>query len=202
MWKNYLKIAWRNMKRNRIYSLINIIGLSLGMTASVLIFLFVFDELSYDQTIPNADRIYRVNVSGKLNGNEFISTSSAAPLGPAMKEEIAQVEDFVRMGVLRTYPLIEEEKAFTESIVMVADLNFLDFFGLELLSGNRQSALNGPNKIVLTKTVAEKYFGEEDPVGKTILGGAEKIQLEVTGVMADMPSNTHLDLDAVISGEN
>jgi putative ABC transport system permease protein len=202
MWKNYLKIAWRNMKRNRIYSLINIIGLSLGMTASVLIFLFVFDELSYDQTIPHADRIYRVNVSGKLNGNEFISTSSAAPLGPAMKEEIAQVEDFVRMGVLRTYPLIEEEKAFTESIVMVADLNFLDFFGLELLSGNRQSALNGPNKIVLTKTVAEKYFGEEDPVGKTILGGAEKIQLEVTGVMADMPTNTHLDLDAVISGEN
>ncbi len=202
MWKNYLKIAWRNIKRNKVYSFINIIGLSLGMAASVLIFLFVLDELSYDRFIPNSDRIYRVNVSGKLNGNEFTSTNSATPVGPAMKAEIAQVEDYVRMGVMRTYPLIEGEKAFTEPIVMIADSNFLDFFSFKLLSGKPETALRGPDKIILTETVAQKYFGDEDPIGKTIFGGSDKKPLEVTGVMADLPSNTHLDFDAVISGEN
>jgi putative ABC transport system permease protein len=202
MWKNYLKIAWRNIKRNKVYSFINIIGLSLGMAASVMIFLFVLDELSYDRFIPNSDRIYRVNVSGKLNGNEFTSTNSATPVGPAMKAEIAQVEDFVRMGVMRTYPLIEGEKAFTEPIVMIADSNFLDFFSFQLLLGKPETALSGPDKIILTETLAQKYFGEEDPIGKTIFGGSDKKPLEVTGVMADLPSNTHLDFDAVISGEN
>lgn len=202
MLKSYLKIAWRNLKRNKVYSFINIFGLSLGMAASVLIFLFVFDELSYDKFIPNADRIYRVNVSGKLNGNDFTSTNSAAPLGPAMKAEISQVEDFLRMGVVRFYPLIEEDKAFSEPIVMVADSNFLDFFNFELLSGNPQSALNGPDKIILTERVAKKYFGDNDPIGKTIFGGADKTPLEVTGVMENLPSNSHLDFEAVISGEN
>lgn len=202
MWKNYLKIAWRNLKRNKVYSFINIIGLSLGMAASILIFLFVLDELSYDRFIPNSDRTFRVNISGKLNGNEFTSTNSATPVGPAMKAEIAQVEDYVRMGVMRTYPLIEGEKAFTEPIVMVADSNFLDFFSFELLLGKPETALSGPDKIILTETVARKYFGDQDPIGKTIFGGSDKKPLEVTGVMADLPSNTHLDFDAVLSGEN
>lgn len=202
MWKNYLKIALRNMRRNKVYSAINIIGLSLGIAASVLIFLFVFDELSYDQSIPDGDRIYRVNVTGKLNGNEFTSVSSAAPLAPTMKTQIAQVEDAVRFGVMRTYPLLQGQKAFTESLVMVSDPNFFEFFGIRLLKGNVATALQGPDKIVLSESTARKYFGEEDPVGKTIEGGADKKKLEITGIAEDMPFNSHLDFDAVISGEN
>jgi len=202
MWKNYLKIAMRNLKRNKIYSVINIIGLSLGMAASILIALFILDELSYDQFIPDGDRIYRANVSGKMNGNEFTSSTSAAPLGLAMSNEIAQVEETVRFGLMRTFPLRVEEKAFTEPIVLAADPNFFSFFGFQLIKGNPETALSGPDKIVLTRSVAEKYFGEEDPMGKTIYSGSEKKPLEVTGLVEEVPSNSHLDFDAVISGEN
>ncbi|HSF52480.1 MAG TPA: ABC transporter permease [Algoriphagus sp.] len=190
------------MKRNKVYSAINIIGLSLGMAASVLIFLFVFDELSYDEFIPNAERIYRVNVTGKLNGNEFYTTTSAAPLAPTMKAQIAQVEDAVRFGVVRTYPLREGEKAFTEPLVFVSDPNFFEFFGIELIKGNPATALQGPDKIVLAESTARKYFGDLDPVGKTILGGSDKTPLEVTGIVKDLQTNSHLAFDAVLSGEN
>lgn len=202
MWENYLKIAMRNLKRNKIYSAINIIGLSLGMAASILICLFILDELSYEKFIPDADRIYRANVSGKMNGNEFTSATSATPMGPAMESEIAQVEETVRFGMMRTFPLRVEDKAFTEPIVLAADPNFLSFFGFQLIKGNPETALSGPDKIVLTQSVAEKYFGEEDPIGKTIYSGSEKKPLEVTGLVADVPANSHLDFDAVISGEN
>ncbi|WP_026950267.1 ABC transporter permease [Algoriphagus mannitolivorans] len=202
MWKNYFKIAYRNLKRNKIYSAINIIGLSLGMSASILICLFILDELSYDEFIPEGHRIYRANVLGKMNGNEFTSSTSATPMGPAMAEEIAQVEEVVRFGLMRTFPLKLEEKAFTEPVVLAADPNFFEFFGFKLIKGNPQTALLGPDKIVLSQSVAEKYFGEEDPIGQTILSGSNQTPLEVTGVSEDMPDNSHLDFDAVISGEN
>jgi putative ABC transport system permease protein len=202
MWKNYLKIAFRNLKRNKIYSAINVIGLGLGMAASIFIFLFVLDELNYDQFFPNADRIYRANVIGKLNGNEFTSATSATPLAPAMAGEIAQVEEVVRFGLQRTFPLGLEEKAFTEPIVLAADPNFLEFFGLGLIKGNPQTALEGPDKIVLTESVAAKYFGDEDPLGKTLWSGSNKTPMEVTGIVQDLPANSHLDFDAIISGDN
>lgn len=202
MWKNYFKIAYRNLKRNKVYSAINIIGLSLGMSASILICLFILDELSYDSFIPDGHRIYRANVMGKLNGNEFTSATSATPMGPAIENEIAQVEEVVRFGMMRTFPLKLEEKAFTEPVVLAADPNFFEFFGFRLIKGNPQTALSGPDKVVLTQTVAEKYFGEEDPIGKTIFSGSNQTPLEVTGVSEDVPANSHLAFDAVISGEN
>ncbi|TDQ18493.1 putative ABC transport system permease protein [Algoriphagus boseongensis] len=202
MWKNYLTVALRNLKRNKIYSAINIIGLGLGMAASILIALFVLDELSYDQFIPNGKRIYRANVSGKMNGNEFTTSTSATPMAPTMLNELPQVEDAVRFGLMRTFLFRLEEKAFTEPIVLAADPNFIDFFGLQMLKGDPKTALVGPDRVVLTQSVAEKYFGTEDPVGQSIFSGSENKPLEVTGVVADFPSNSHLDFDAIISGEN
>ena len=201
MIRNYLKIAFRNFKRNKGYSAINIIGLSLGMAASILILLFILDELSYDTFFPNSERIYRVNVTGVLNENEIAIATSPAPLAEALKEEVPQVEDAVRFGLLRTFPLTFEENAFTEPIVLSVDPNFLEFFGYQMLQGNPKTALTGPNKIVLTSSTARKYFGESDPIGKMILTGSEKTQMEVTGVVQDPPRNSHIDFDALLSGE-
>lgn len=202
MWKNYLKIAYRNLLKNKIYSGINILGLGMGMAATLLILIYVVDELSYDKFHPDAPQIYRVGMKGSMNGNAFDMPYSPAPMAQAIQEEIAGVEDVLRIGVFRTMPMRFEEKSFTEPITLVTDPNFFRFFGFELLKGDPETALKGPDRVILTESAAKRYFGDEDPIGKALLRGSEKTATEVTGVVADPPHNSHLTFDMILSGDS
>ncbi|MGM0945255.1 MAG: ABC transporter permease [Bacteroidota bacterium] len=202
MWKNYLKIAYRNLLKNKIYSGINVFGLSLGMAASLLILIYVLDELSYDTFHPKGEQVYRIGMQGSMNGNDFDMPFSPAPMAQAMIDEIPEVEDATRIGVFRTMPMRFEEKTFTEPITLVVDPNFFEFFGFELLKGNPEEALTGPDKVILTASTAQRYFGSEDPVGKVLFRGSEKTATEVTGVVADPPHNSHLDFEMLLSADS
>lgn len=202
MLKSYFKIAYRTLLKNKFYAGINILGLSLGMAASILIIIFIVDELSYDKFHPEGERIYRVNMQGKMNGNEFNMALSPAPMSQALKEEVPEVADATRLGLFRTMPIRFGEKIFTEPIMLVAESNFFYFFGFELLQGDPKTALSGPSKVVLTETAAKKYFGDADPIGQVVLRGSDKTATEVTGVVADPPHNSHIDFDMILSGES
>jgi putative ABC transport system permease protein len=202
MLKNYLKTALRIMLRQKAYTGINIAGLSVGIAATLIILIYVVDELSYDHFHPQAENIYRVGFSGRLQGNEFTSATSPAPLSEAMQREIPAVEETVRFGLWRTFPVNYEDKNFTEKNFLLADSNFFHFFGFKLLKGDPDKVLKGANKIVITETSAKKYFGNENPIGKIVIGGSHKGTYEITGVVQDPPSNSHIDFDMVVSGES
>ncbi|WP_333821480.1 ABC transporter permease [Ohtaekwangia sp.] len=201
MIRNYLKTALRIMLRQKAYSAINIAGLSIGIAASLLILLYVADELSFDRFHQNPDRIYRVYFSGRLQGNDFDMATSPAPVADAMVQEIPAVESAVRFGVWRTMPMTYGDKNFTEEYMLVADSNFFQFFTFPLVAGDANTALKGTNKVVLTRSAAKRYFGDENPLGKIILRGSEKSATEVTGVVEDAPSNSHIQFDMILSGE-
>ena len=202
MLRNYLKIAFRNLRKNKIYSSINILGLSLGIASSLLIMIFVLDELSFDKFHPDAERIYRTDMTGQLNGNEFNLAMSPAPMRYGLENEVSAVESAIRFGAFRTMPIQYEELTFTEPITLVSDPEFFEFFGFELLKGDAKTALIGPNKIVLTESNEKKYFGDEEPIGKILLRGSDKTPTEVTGVAADPPHNTHITFDMILSGDS
>lgn len=202
MLRNYLKIVFRNLRNNKIHSVINILGLSLGIAASVLIVVFVADELSYDKFHPQSENLYRVDFTGKLNGNEFNMAMTGAPVGPALPEEVPEVESALRVGLWESIPIQYEDLTFTEGDILVAESNFFDFFGFELLQGDPSTVLDGPNKIVITEDNARKYFGDEDPIGKVLLRGSDKTATEITGVIRNAPSNSHLTYDMVLSGDS
>jgi len=202
MLKSYLKITFRNLLKNKVYSAINILGLSLGMAASILIIIYIVDELSYDKFHPGGELIYRVGMQGKMNGNEFNMALSPAPLSLALKDEVPEVADAIRLGAFRTMPIRLEEKTFTEPMMLVAESNFFEFFGFELLQGDPKTALSGTDRIVLTESTSKKYFGDADPIGQIILRGSDKRATEVTGVVADPPHNSHLDFEMLLSAES
>lgn len=202
MLKNYFLTAWRIMSRQKAYSAINILGLSLGMAASILIIIYVVDELSYDKFHKDGERIYRVNMAGSMNGNDFNMGFTPAPMAAALKEEVPEVEEVIRLGMFRTMPIQHGEKTFTEPYMLVADPNFFDFFSFILLEGDPKTALEGTNKVVLTETAAKKYFGDENPIGKIILRGSDKRETVVSGIAADPPHNSHLVFGMILSGES
>lgn len=201
MFKNYIKTALRIMSRQKAYSAINVVGLSLGIAATLLIVLYVADELSFDRFHTDADRMYRVTFFGRLEGNDFNMAVSAAPIAAAMMAEIPEVESTARFGIWRSMPIAIDDKGFTETM-LVADSNFFDFFTFPLLAGDAETVLRGPNKIVVTQSAARRYFGNENPIGKTLLSGGEKTVCEVTGVVQDPPANSHVRFDLLLSGES
>lgn len=190
------------MLRQKGYSFINIVGLSIGIAASLIIIIYIGDELSYDKMHPDADRIYRIGFSGRLQGNEFNMAVSSAPIADAALKEIPEVAEAVRFGLWRTMPMSSGERAFTEKYFLVADSNFFKFFSFPVVRGNADSFLKGPDKVVITESAAKRYFGEEDPIGKILLRGAEKTATEVTGVVKDPPYNSHIPFDMILSGES
>jgi len=202
MLKNYLKTAWRIMLRQKAYSAINISGLSLGIVVSLLIIIYVLDEIDYDRFHKDAASIYRVNMAGRMQGNDFKGASSPVPVAPAMVHEIPEVQQALRFGLWRTMPISYGDKQFTAPHMLVADSNFFAFFSFPLTSGDPNTVLKGTNKIVLTESAAQRYFGNEDPIGKIILWGSDKTAAEVTGVALDPPHNSHIVFDAVLSGES
>ncbi|MFC2161663.1 ABC transporter permease [Acidobacteriota bacterium] len=166
MFKNYLKIAWRNMKRHKAFSLINITGLALGMTCCMLILLWVQDELSFDRFHRNGDRVYRIIQDINFSDHTTSWAINQGPLGPSLKNDFPEIVDFSRRtgrGVTLTY----QEKRFDERVAMV-DPSFLTMFTFPLVQGDPDTALSEPQSIVFSEEMARKYFPDEDPMGKVV----------------------------------
>ncbi len=195
MFKNYLTVALRNLKRNPGYSLINIVGLAVGVACCLLLSLYVRDELSFDRYHEHADDIYRVNLYEETFGGELGLTPTI--VAPLFLREFPEVEAATRLdahgGVVRV-----GEQVFDNNAFYFADSTFFEVFTHPLLHGDPETALNRPNTVVLTETTARKYFGEENPVGQTIVRNNDQ-EFEVTGVMADVPLHSHYHFDFLAS---
>ncbi len=206
MLRNYLKVAIRNLFRQKFYTFINIFGLTIGIAVSLLIAFYVFDELSYDRFHEDADRIYQIYLKAKIQGKPIEGGHTCAPIAAGCREEIPGVEDATRISLWWDLVMRYEENIFTEKKVLVADSNFFQFFTFELIEGNNNNILTEPNQIVLTETTAKKYFNytpgsSPSPVGKMMLMGNEKTNCTVVGVMKDPPSNSHFTFSMVLSME-
>ena len=197
MTKNYFKVALRSIRKNKLYSFVNIIGLTTGITGCILIGLFVWNELSYDNFHKNGDRIARVTMEYGGGGTVNKAAVTGTKTGPQLKRTFPQVEAFTRTI---KYPksVVYGTKVFNEKNVLYADADFFHIFSFTMLRGNAASVLESPNKIVLTKSSAKKYFGTEDPVGKTVRVN-DLQDYEVTGVVEDVPLNSQVQFDMVCS---
>lgn len=206
MLQNYFKVAFRNILRHRFYSFINVFGLTIGIAVSLLISFYVFDELSYDKFHKDADRIHQIYLRAMLQGKPVEGANSCAPIAAASREELSGVEDATRINIWWNQVYRYEDNIFTEEKTLLADSNFFSFFTFELLEGNESDILNEPNQIVLTEKTAKKYFGYEvgdgeSPVGKNLLWGSDKTNVEIVGIAADPPRNSHFHFDIMLSME-
>lgn len=198
MFKNNIKLAIRNILKYKFYSFLNVIGLAIGVATCLLILLFVHDELNYDKYNEKADRIYRVVADFKLGGNDLKSAEIGAPTAEAFLNDFPEVENAVRITSGGDWIIKYGDNSFKESNVIFADSTFFDVFTIPLLKGNPKKALTQPNTLVLSKTAAEKYFGIENPMGKTLLIDNYENYL-VTGVYENVPSNSHFHPDFILT---
>lgn len=202
MVKNYLKITWRNLLKNKGYSAINIGGLAIGMTCFLLIAMFIKNELSYDSYHEKGERIYRVVHHSSPDNSEDRWIWGNAPVGPALKADFPEVIEKVQFSGRSDILLEYNNRSFQESNCFYMDASAFDVFTWPLISGNPKTALEAPYSIVLTESMAKKYFGNEDPMGKAIegIGGrANDGVYTVTGVIKDVPSNSHFSFDVLMS---
>ena len=204
---NYFKIALRNIRRQKFYAFINITGLTLGLVASLLIILYIIDEFSYDRFHKDAGRIYRVNLMGRMSGQEFNSPSTSAPVASGFMNEIPGVEQACRIALWKDMPVEHYEELFTEKTVIVADSNFFSFFSFKLLSGDPGNVLTRPHSIVLTETAANRIFGYSGPgdnrcIGQSLEFGNEKRLYNITGICEDPPPNSHFHFSMILSMES
>lgn len=199
MLKNYLKIALRNIRNKKFYSLLNLLGLSIGITAGVLIIIYVQDELSYDQFHPNAENKYVAGLDGKMGNQEIMGIHTPPVMAGIILEETPGIQSVTKTYNAGDIVFRKDDQVFTEKSVYWADSTFFDFFGFELMQGDRETVLDSPNKVVLTESAATKYFGSENPIGQTISVGNDQSSYEVTGLTADPPHNTHFEFDILLS---
>ncbi len=200
MFKNYLKIAWRNLLKNRTLTILNLAGLTFSLTACIIISLWVKNELSYDQSGTNADRVFRIGKTLKAKGqpDKHFSVTSP-PLMPALIKDFPEIENGVRFSVSTSILKYNNKNFFTDHF-LYADSGFFNLFGYRLLKGDPHSALVQRNSIVLSESTAKKYFGSEEAIGKTILMN-DTIPLLVTGIAQDLPVNNHFHFDMVASSQ-
>jgi putative ABC transport system permease protein len=198
MLKNHLKITLRNLRNYKAYSLINIIGLAVGIACCVAIMLFVRDELSYDRFNEFADRIYRPTLHGRINGHDLNGTGSPVAMGPAVYHDLPDVAAYTRLAKSDPTVVRYENKTFVEERFFAADSTIFDVFTFPFLMGNPKTALTQPNTVVVTESMAHKYFGNENPIGK-ILNTGKHDNFVVTGVIKDIPQNSHLHPDFMAS---
>lgn len=196
MIKNYFKIAWRNLSKNKVFSMINILGLTIGITVCLMIFVFIMNEFSFDNFHEKKDNIYRVSRSFKQD--KIVAPWLSGPYATALKNDFpAEIKNAVRVMPSSDLVVIGN-KSFNEKNVYFADDNFFSVFTFPLLSGNATTALKEPGSIVLTESVAKKYFGSADNAMGKVLQMDKDMQLKVTAVARDLPSNSHLSFDMVV----
>jgi len=196
MFLHFVKYAVRYFWRNRLFSLINIGGLTLGLSCFMLIINFVQYELSYDDFHENSESLYRVNMVGKSSGNK--AAAIGPPMGPAMQAEFPEVESFVRLRHANDVLVSYEEVEFFEKKVFYVDSSFFDLFNFQLESGDRNTALAEINTAVISKEIATKYFGDENAIGKVIKLANDR-DLTITGVVSNLNPPSHFEFDILVS---
>lgn len=200
MLKNLLKTAVRHIRKHSGYSILNILGLTLGITSALFLIIYVSDELSFDKYHEKGDRIYRVSSKITETDDQFTWIIAQIPMGPQVVQDYPEVESFVRFINMPRALYKYEDKEYIEEDFFYADSTLFDIFTYKVLKGEVRSAVKDPGKIVLTETVAARYFGDADPVGKTLTSGGSTF--EVTGVIEDVPQNSHFRFDAVSARNN
>lgn len=199
MFKNYFTIAFRNIIKHKIFSIINIIGFAIGLASCLLISLYVFNEISYEKFHNNRDHIYRVGVNLTHGDNKIPFASGMPPLGPALLSEFPEVKEMTRIRVAgENIQFTYNDKEFTENNMIYAEPAYFDIFSFKLKSGDISTALDEPYSILLKQSVCDKYFGNEYPVGKTLLMEGET-NFKVTGILAEPIGNTQMDFDMIAS---
>jgi putative ABC transport system permease protein len=203
MVKNYLLITLRFMSKQRGFSVINISGLTIGIACSLLIILYLQDELRYDRFHSDYERIYRIGFEGKLQGRKLFSAKTGFPLAATLPEESDAIESSTRIVTWATFPVRYEDKSYTEPYLLLADPDFFRFFNFILLEGNPDSVLFGERKVVISESAAKRYFnykgkGDVSPIGKT-LHMAQDYTVRVSGIAADAPRNSHFHYSLILS---
>lgn len=199
MIQNYFKIALRNLKRNKVYSLINVAGFAVGMACCLLIFVYIRHELSYDRYHKDGDRIYRIAQDIRTKTANHVFAPISPMVATTLKAEYPQVENAARALTTRTRLVRRDEKLFYEDRFMYADQELFNVLTIPFIRGNPEQALTRPQTLVISERMALKYFGRDDPLGKTL--EINQQEFEVTGVVADPPPNTHLKYDLIASME-
>lgn len=194
MWKNYFLTAFRALGRQRLHTGINLAGLAVGVATSLLILMFVRYEYSYDTFHSNAENIYRLNLAGKLGDNEFRMTHSSSAAGPTMIAELPEVLNYTRIRNSGFPVLRYEDKVFSEEHWWQADSSIFEVFSIPMVLGDPKTALTEPFTVVITERMAHKYFGDENPLGK-VLNSDNRVDFTVTGVVQELPPNSHWHFD-------
>lgn len=200
MLRNYFKIALRNVLRNKMSSFINVAGLSIGIACTLLILVFIKNEVSYDKFHKNSDHIFQLVLNGNFNGQEFWAGNTPPPVGAAFMDNIPEIESYTRFYKPNDIVVSYEDrngigKYFTEKNVLAVDSNFLQVFSFNILEGDATTALMKPGSIAMTEEMAKKYFGNENAIGKTVLMGQDKKPSTVTAVIKNVPVQSSIQFD-------
>lgn len=205
MFRNFFNTAWRNLLKNKTYSIINIAGLAIGLACFLFITAYVINELSYDRYNANADRIYRINSDIRIGGVDLHMPTSSDMMGQLLKKDYPEVEQYTRIYTFDGDKFIQKGNSFiNEKNVAHVDSTFFDVFTLPALEGDTHTALNKPNTVVITATTAQKYYGSTDVVGKTLVTkiGDSTVLYKVTAVIKDIPAESHFHFDFLFSMQN
>jgi putative ABC transport system permease protein len=193
MLRNFILVSFRNLIRRKFYTFINIAGLSIGLASAIFILLFVQDELSFDKQFEGYERIFRVNLEGRVQNDDLNFAVTCAPLAGALVADFPEVENTTRLNSFTGEPLVRyKENSYIERNFYQADSTFFELFRWPLLQGNASNALSRKNTIVISSKIARKYFKNEDPIGKMLEIGESRTKYQVTGIMQNWPANSHV----------
>lgn len=199
MWRNFFNVAIRNIRKNKIFSLINISGLAIGLASAILIILFIAQEISFDRYHEKSDRIYRMYIDGEVGEQSLRGAWTSYAMAPTLAKELESVKDFVRIASLSQQLVWHDDVKVIEDHVIYADSSFFKVFSINLLYGDPNTVLTEPNSIVITKAKALQYFGHENPLGETLEFNETNNHYTVTGIMEEIPDNSHFFFDMMIS---
>ena len=198
LFRNYLLSLLRNAVRDKFFTLLNLLGLAVGITAAILIFIYIQDQLTYDKHNENLDRIYRLEADFTINEKQDLIALVQFPLAPTLKDEYPEVEEYVRMIIQPDLYFEREEDTFKEDSIAFADSTVFKIFTIPFIAGDKSTALKEPFTMVISESLANKYFGTWDAVGES-MKALDGSNYTVTGVFEDLPQNTHMRYNGLIS---
>jgi putative ABC transport system permease protein len=201
MWRNFFTVALRNISRNKIFTLINVSGLAIGLASSILIMLFIIKELSFDRFHENKQRIHRLYIDGVMGEQAFRGAWTSMVMAPTFAEEIPEIENYVRFDVSSQRQIWYDGERHMEDHFLFADSNIFDIFSINMIKGDPATALSRPNHIVITQEKASLYFGKDDPLGLPLSVNSDSNFYYVSGVIEALPDNSHFFADFIASME-
>ena len=201
MWRNFFAVALRNISKNKIFTLINVSGLAIGLASSILIMLFILKEVSFDRFYENKQRIYRLYIDGVMGEQAFRGAWTSMVMAPTFAREIPEIEDYVRFDVYNQFLIWSDKAQYMEDHFLFADSTLFDIFSINLVRGDPATALTKPNSILITEEKARLYFGDADPLGLPLSVNSDSNIFYVSGIFEALPENSHWFADFIASME-